>query len=311
MLGEDADKFREEIELVKGACPELDVDAYLAAKQTPVFFGSAISNFGVRELLDEFVEHAPPPGSRESESRTVLADEEDLTGFIFKIQANMDPGHRDRIAFMRICSGEYQKGIRLKHVRSGKEMKIADAITFMAADRQHAESAYAGDIIGLHNHGTINIGDSFTRGEELRFSGIPSFAPEIFQRAILKDPLKLKALRKGLAQLCEEGATQLFKPFRNNDLILGAVGPLQFEVVAHRLKDEYKVECQFESINVATARWVAVDDDKMLQDFQRKAHDNLALDHHDSLVYIAPSKVNLNLTQERWPDITFSETRDY
>ena len=311
VLGEDAEKFREEIELVKGACPELDVEAYLAAKQSPVFFGSAISNFGVRELLDEFVEYAPPPGSRESESRTVFADEEDLTGFIFKIQANMDPGHRDRIAFMRICSGEYQKGIRLKHVRSGKEMKIADAITFMAADRQHADLAYAGDIIGLHNHGTINIGDSFTRGEDLRFSGIPSFAPEIFQRAILKDPLKLKALQKGLAQLCEEGATQLFKPLRNNDLILGAVGPLQFDVVAHRLKDEYKVECQFETINVATARWVTVDDPKMLQDFQRKAHDNLALDHHDSLVYIAPSKVNLNLTQERWPDIKFSETRDY
>ena len=296
---------------MKGACPELNIQDYLAARQTPVFFGSAISNFGVRELLDEFVEHAPPPRSHESEQRVVQADEKDLTGFIFKIQANMDPGHRDRIAFMRICSGEYYKGIRLKNVRSGKDMKIADAITFMAADRHHAETAYAGDIIGLHNHGTINIGDSFTCGEELRFSGIPSFAPEIFQRAILKDPLKLKALQKGLAQLCEEGATQLFKPLRNNDLILGAVGPLQFDVVAHRLQDEYKVACQFESINVATARWVEVDDEKMKQEFLRKAHDNLALDHSDSLVYIAPSKVNLNLTQERWPEIKFLETREY
>lgn len=311
VLGDDADRFREEVELVKGACPELNIADYIAAKQTPVFFGSAISNFGVRELLDAFVEYAPPPGSRESETRIVEADEEDMTGFIFKIQANMDPGHRDRIAFMRICSGKYQKGIRLKHMRSGKEMKIADAITFMAADRQHAETAYAGDIIGLHNHGTINIGDSFTRGEDLKFSGIPSFAPEIFQRAILKDPLKLKALRKGLAQLCEEGATQLFKPVRNNDLILGAVGPLQFDVVAHRLKDEYKVECQFEPINVATARWVEISDEKMMQEFQRKAHDNLALDHSDSLVYIAPSKVNLTLTQERWPDVVFRETREY
>jgi peptide chain release factor 3 len=311
VLGDDADSFREEIELVKGACPELNIQDYLAARQTPVFFGSAISNFGVRELLDEFVEHAPPPRSHESEQRVVQADEKDLTGFIFKIQANMDPGHRDRIAFMRICSGEYYKGIRLKNVRSGKDMKIADAITFMAADRHHAETAYAGDIIGLHNHGTINIGDSFTCGEELRFSGIPSFAPEIFQRAILKDPLKLKALQKGLAQLCEEGATQLFKPLRNNDLILGAVGPLQFDVVAHRLQDEYKVACQFESINVATARWVEVDDEKMKQEFLRKAHDNLALDHSDSLVYIAPSKVNLNLTQERWPEIKFLETREY
>ncbi|MGI9263053.1 MAG: peptide chain release factor 3 [Woeseiaceae bacterium] len=311
VFGDDAQNFRDEVELVKGACPEFDIAEYLAAKQTPVFFGSAISNFGVRELLDEFVEHAPPPGARDSETRKVEPDEEDLTGFVFKIQANMDPGHRDRIAFLRICSGEYKKNIRLKHIRSGKEMKIADAITFMAADRQHAESAYAGDIIGLHNHGTINIGDSFTRGEDLRFSGIPSFAPEIFKRAILKDPLKLKALHKGLAQLCEEGATQLFKPMRNNDLILGAVGPLQFDVVAHRLKDEYKVECQFEPISVATARWVESGDDKMLQEFQRKAHDNLALDHSDSLVYIAPTKVNLNLTQERWPDLKFRETREY
>jgi peptide chain release factor 3 len=311
VLGDDVVRFRDEVELVRGACPELSVDDYLAAKQSPVFFGSAISNFGVQELLDSFVELAPPPKPRESDIRTVQPDESDLTGFVFKIQANMDPGHRDRIAFMRICSGEYQKGMRLKHVRSGKDMKIADAITFMAADRQHAETAYAGDILGLHNHGTINIGDSFTQGENLRFSGIPSFAPEIFQRAILKDPLKLKALRKGLAQLCEEGATQLFKPMRNNDLILGAVGSLQFDVVAHRLKDEYKVECQFESINVATARWVETDDDKMLQEFQRKAHDNLALDHNDRLVYIAPSKVNLNLTIERWPDIRFMETREY
>jgi peptide chain release factor 3 len=311
ILGDDVGNFRDEVELVRGACPELSVEDYLAAKQTPVFFGSAISNFGVQELLDAFVEYSPPPRSRESETRTVQPDEENLTGFIFKIQANMDPAHRDRIAFMRICSGEYQKGMRLKHVRSGKDMKIADAITFMAADRQHAETAYAGDILGLHNHGTINIGDSFTQGENLRFSGIPSFAPEIFQRAILKDPLKLKALRKGLAQLCEEGATQLFKPMRNNDLILGAVGVLQFDVVAHRLKDEYKVECQFEPINVATARWVETDDDKKFQEFQRKAHDNLALDHNDRLVYIAPSKVNLNLTIERWPDIRFMETREY
>jgi len=190
-------------------------------------------------------------------------------------------------------------------------MKIPDAITFMAADRQHTETAYAGDIIGLHNHGTINIGDSFSEGEKLRFIGIPNFAPEIFRRAVLKDPLRLKALKKGLAQLCEEGATQLFKPMRNNDLILGAVGPLQFEVVAHRLRDEYKVECQFEAIKVATARWVECSDDKMLSDFERKAHDNLALDHGEQLVYIAPTKVNLNLTEERWPDIVFRETREH
>ena len=311
VLGADAEDFRDEIELVKGATPELDIDEYLAARQSPVFFGSALSNFGVKELLDEFVQYAPTPLPRESEQREILPDESKLTGFVFKIQANMDPGHRDRIAFMRICSGEYRKGQRVLHVRSGKEMKIPDAVTFMAADRQHAETAYAGDIIGLHNHGTINIGDSFSEGEQIRFTGIPNFAPEIFRRALLKDPLRLKALRKGLAQLCEEGATQLFKPMRNNDLILGAIGPLQFEVVAHRLRDEYKVECQFEPINVATARWVECSDEKMLAEFERKAHDNLALDHGDQLVYIAPTKVNLSLTQERWPDIVFRETREH
>ena len=311
VLGDTVEEFREQIALVKGACPEFSLDDYMAAKQTPVFFGSAISNFGVKELLDEFVTHAPAPLVSRSEQRDVSPTEDKLTGFIFKIQANMDPGHRDRIAFMRICSGKYQKGIRTLHVRSGKEVKIPDAITFMAADRQHAETAYAGDIIGIHNHGTINIGDSFSEGEEIRFVGIPNFAPEIFRRAVLKDPLRLKALKKGLAQLCEEGATQLFKPLRNNDLILGAVGPLQFEVVAHRLRDEYKVECQFEAINVATARWVECDDAKMLSDFERKAHDNLALDHGDKLVYIAPTRVNLSLTEERWPEIGFRKTREH
>jgi peptide chain release factor 3 len=311
ILGNDAASFREEIELVKGGCPQLSIDDYLAAKQTPVFFGSAISNFGVKELLDEFIDIAPPPGPRESDARTIQSNENELTGFVFKIQANMDPAHRDRIAFMRICSGKYQKGMRLTHVRSGKEMKIADAITFMAADRQHAETAYAGDILGLHNYGTINIGDSFSQGEAIRFSGIPNFAPEIFKRAVLKDPFKLKALKKGLAQLCEEGATQLFRPLRNNDLILGALGPLQFDVVAHRLQHEYKVDCLFEPVNVATARWVDADDDKILSEFTTKAHDNLALDHGESLVYIAPTRVNLSLTEERWPDIRFRETREH
>ena len=309
-LGDRHADFVDEIELVAGACPAFDPDEYLAARQTPVFFGSALANFGVRELLDEFVRHAPAPLPRRSESRSVEPAEDKLSGFVFKIQANMDPGHRDRIAFLRICSGEYRRGMRVRHVRAGKELKLPDAITFMAADRQHAETAYAGDIIGVHNHGTINIGDSFSEGEELLFTGIPSFAPEIFRRAVLKDPLRLKALQKGLAQLCEEGATQLFKPLRNNELILGAVGPLQFDVVAHRLKDEYSVECQFEAVNVATARWVECDDERMLEDFRRKAHDNLAVDHGDSLVYIAPTRVNLSLTEERWPDIRFRSTRE-
>ena len=309
-LGDRAATFDDEIELVRGASPAFDPALYLAGKQTPAFFGSAISNFGVEELLRTFTLHAPPPRSRATREREVAATEAKLTGFVFKIQANMDPSHRDRIAFFRICSGRYQPGMRFYHVRLDKELRIADALTFMAGDRSAAQEAYAGDIIGLHNHGTINIGDTFTEGEKLGFTGIPNFAPEMFRRAVLKDPLKMKALQKGLGQLCEEGATQLFKPIRNNDLILGAVGQLQFEVVAFRLQDEYGVQCAFETIGVHTARWVYAQDARKLEEFRSKAHDNLAIDHSGSLVYLAPSRVNLALTLERWPDIEFRETRE-
>jgi peptide chain release factor 3 len=284
--------------------------AYRAALQTPVFFGSAVNNFGVRELLTSFALHSPGPLPRPTLQREVAADEPKLTGFVFKIQANMDPGHRDRIAFMRLCSGRYARGMRLYHVRLDKQIRIADALTFLAADRSQAEEAYAGDIIGLHNHGTINIGDTFSEGEELHFTGVPNFAPEIFRRAVLKDPLRMKALQKGLSQLCEEGATQLFKPLRNNDLILGAIGQLQFEVVAFRLADEYSVQCSFEPINVAAARWVRLADQKRLQEFREKAYDNLAIDHAGELVYLAPTRVNLGLIEERWPEITFQKTRE-
>jgi peptide chain release factor 3 len=310
-LGDRARAFRDEVELVHGASPAFSREQYLAARQTPVFFGSAINNFGVTELLSAFVEHAPAPRPRATTSRTVDAFEEPLTGFIFKIQANMDPGHRDRIAFMRICSGRYERGMRFYHTRLGKEVRIADALTFMAADRQHAEEAYAGDIIGLHNHGTINIGDTFTEGEALTFTGIPNFAPEMFRRVVLRDPLRMKALQKGLDQLCEEGATQLFRPLRNNDLVLGAVGQLQFDVVAFRLQDEYSVQASWDAVNVYTARWVYCADAKKLAEFRVKAHDNLALDHSGALVYLAPTRVNLQLTMERWPDVTFRETREH
>jgi peptide chain release factor 3 len=311
LLGDQAAKYAEEIELVRGATATFDVEQYRAGRQTPVFFGSAISNFGVEELLGAFVRHAPPPLARATRERLVEPLEENLTGFVFKIQANMDPGHRDRIAFMRLCSGRYERGMRLFHTRLNKEIRVADALTFMAADRAQAEEAFAGDIIGLHNHGTINIGDTFTIGESLAFTGIPNFAPEMFRRAVLKDPLRMKALAKGLAQLCEEGATQLFKPVRNADLILGAVGQLQFEVVAFRLADEYAVQCVFETISVHTARWVNCDDARKLEEFTVKAHDNLARDHSGALVYLAPSRVNLALTIERWPEIRFSETREH
>ncbi len=311
VLGSQAQDLRDEIELVEGASHKFDVDAYLKGKLTPVFFGSAINNFGVQELLDSFVEHAPSPIASVTESRTVEPTEEKLTGFVFKIQANMDPAHRDRIAFMRVTSGHFEKGMKMRHVRIGKDVQIANAITFMARDREAAVEAWPGDIIGLHNHGTIKIGDTFTQGEELRFTGIPHFAPELFRRVILKDPMRMKALQKGLIQLSEEGATQVFRPLMSNDLILGAVGVLQFDVVAYRLKDEYGVECQYEPVQVATARWIECDDEKMLAEFRKKAADNLALDAADELAYLAPTRVNLELAMERWPDIAFHATREH
>jgi peptide chain release factor 3 len=310
-IGDTAAKeLREGVELVRGASPAFDHAAYLAGKQTPVFFGAAIHNYGIRELLDAFAELAPPPQPRATSVRTVSPDEKSFSGFVFKIQANMDPAHRDRIAFLRICSGAYQPGMRMFHTRLGREVRVGDAITFMAADRQHVEEAYAGDIIGLHNHGTINIGDSFTQGEALTFTGIPSFAPELFRRALLRDPLKLKALQKGLAQLCEEGATQLFRPLIGNDLILGAVGPLQFEVAAYRLRDEYGVEAAFEGVGVVAARWIRSADPAQLDEFAKKLVANTARDHAGQLVYLAPSTVSLTLTQERWPKIQFFTTRE-
>ncbi len=311
LLDDEYESFVDEIELVKGATHPWDMDAYLEGRLTPVFFGTALGNFGVREMLDHFVEWAPAPPKRPTETRDVSADEEKFSGFIFKIQANMDPKHRDRIAFMRICSGSYTRGMKMRHVRTGKDVRIADAVTFIAGDRENVEEAWSGDIIGLHNHGTIQIGDTFTEGEALKFTGIPHFAPEMFRRVRPKDPLKMKQLQKGLQQLSEEGAVQLFMPVKNNDLILGAVGQLQFEVVVYRLKDEYKVECVYEPISVQTARWVECNDNKMLEEFKRKGHENLALDGAGLLTYLAPTRVNLSLTEERWPDIQFRATREH
>ncbi len=311
LLGSYAADIREEIEFVRGATNQFDLEEYLAGRMTPVFFGTALGNFGVREMLDGFVEWAPTPRSRASKDRVVEANEEKFSGFIFKIQANMDPKHRDRIAFMRVCSGVYQQGMKMKHVRIGKEVRIADAVTFMAGDRSAVEEALAGDIIGLHNHGTIQIGDTFTEGEDLKFTGIPHFAPELFRRIRLKDPLKMKQLQKGLQQLSEEGSTQVFFPVNNNDIVVGAVGVLQFEVVAYRLKDEYKVEAVYEPVNVTTARWCECSDSKKLEEFKRKCTENLAVDGGGHLTYLAPSRVNLSLTQERHPDVEFRATREH
>ncbi|CAN4278255.1 peptide chain release factor 3 [Pseudoxanthomonas sp. LjRoot125] len=309
--GEMLAQLRDELELVQGASHPFDKQAYLDGKQTPVFFGSGVNNFGVQPLLDFFVEHAPSPLARETTGREVQPDENKLTGFVFKIQANMDPQHRDRVAFMRVCSGRFEAGMKTFHVRSGKDMKLANALTFMASDREIAAEAYPGDVIGIHNHGTISIGDTFTEGEALSFTGIPNFAPELFRRARLRDPLKLKQLQKGLAQLSEEGATQFFRPLMSNDLILGAVGVLQFDVVAYRLKDEYGVDASFENVSVATARWIRCDNAKKLEEFRDKNAMNLALDAAGQLVYLAPTRVNLQLAQERAPDVQFLATREH
>ena len=305
------DSFVEELELVQGACHSFDQAAFLKGELTPVFFGTALGNFGVDQVLDAVVDWAPAPLPRASHERLIQPDEQPFTGFVFKIQANMDPKHRDRIAFMRICSGQYQKGMKLHQVRTGKEIRVPDALTFFAAEREHLEEAWAGDIIGLHNHGTIQIGDTFTEGEKIGFTGIPHFAPELFRRVRLKDPLKSKQLRQGLQELAEEGATQVFFPERSNDIILGAVGVLQFDVVASRLKEEYKVECQYEPVTVWSARWVSSDNEKKLEEFQNKAMENLAIDGGGHLTYLAPTRVNLSLTEERWPDIRFSATREH
>lgn len=311
LIGEDYEAFCDEIELVRGASHAFDREAFLEGELSPVFFGTALGNFGVREMLDHFVEWAPNPQARATQGRVVSAAEADFTGFVFKIQANMDPKHRDRIAFLRICSGRYDKGMKMRHVRAGKEVKIADAVTFKAGERVLVEAAVSGDIIGLHNHGTIQIGDTFTLGEELRYTGIPHFAPELFRRIRLKDPMKLKALQKGLQQLSEEGSTQVFSPLRSSDLIVGAVGQLQFDVVAYRLKDEYKVEAIYEPVNVYTARWIEADDPRKLEEFRKKAEDNLSEDGGGYLTYLAPTRVNLALMEERWPEIRFRETREH
>ncbi len=315
-IGDLAGSLREEIELVQGASHEFDIDAYLKGDLSPVFFGSALNRQGTDELMDNFVEYAPTPQPREAETgvaetRMVVATEPKFSGFVFKIQANMDPAHHDRVAFLRITSGKFEKGMKLRHVRIEKTIAIQNAHTFMASKRDQAEVAYAGDILGLHNHGTIQIGDTFTEGEELKFTGIPNFAPELFRRVRLADPLRAKALQKGLIQLSEEGATQVFRPLISNDLILGAVGILQFDVVAHRLNNEYSVDCSFEAVPVSTARWIHFKNPGDESEFRRKNEQNLSLDGMNTLTYIAPNRANLQLAIERWPDVDFRATREF
>lgn len=301
---------RESIELIEGASEPFSLEKFLEGEQTPVFFGSGINNFGVKDVLDALIEWAPAPQPRDAGSRMVQPTETKFTGFVFKIQANMDPKHRDRIAFFRICSGKYEQGMKVFHVRDGKEMKIPNALTFMANERVNMAEAYPGDIIGIYNHGQLHIGDTLTEGERLGFTGIPYFAPEMFRAARSRDPLKGKQLHKGLKELGEEGAIQVFEDDLGN-LYLGAVGQLQFEIVAQRLATEYKVDAIYENTPVSTARWLTYPDEKTKKDFEKEQTLRLAKDADGNPVYLATSIYNLGTTQKHWPEVGFHTTREH
>ena len=310
-FGAELEKARHDIDPLRDAAPPFDLQEFLAGHQTPVFFGSAINNFGVREVLAALADWAPSPLPREAVERVVEPAEPKFTGFVFKIQANMDPNHRDRIAFFRVCSGRYSPGMKVRHRRTGKDMKIANAVVFMANERARMDDAVAGDIIGIHNHGQLQIGDTLTEGEALQFKGIPYFAPELFSKPRLRDPLRAKQLNKGLLELGEEGAVQVFEPFADNVLLIGAVGPLQFEIVAHRLRTEYGVEATFENAGIYTARWVTCPDAAHLAEFTKANSLKLGKDVDGNLVYLADTRVNLQLAQERWPKVAFHDTREH
>jgi peptide chain release factor 3 len=310
LLGKQANELREDIELLEGASTPFDSERYLKGLQTPVFFGSAINSFGVSEMLDAFVEVAPAPQQRSTQTREVSPYEEAFSGVVFKIQANMDPAHRDRIAFLRICSGRFQRGMRVKHQRLGRDVQLRNAIMFLAQDRENVEEAFPGDIIGIHNHGTIRIGDSFTEKEDLRFIGIPHFAPEHFRKVRIDNALKAKQLEKGLQQLTEEGAVQLFRPLNRNDYLLGAVGILQFDVILARLNNEYGVVAQLESANFLTARWIVQNDIEVMKRFEKQFLDSLARDSQQNLVYLPANAWRLDRTTEDWPEIEFLQTME-
>jgi peptide chain release factor 3 len=321
-LGDAAARLRGDLELLRAAGNPFDPEKYLGAGQTPVFFGSAVNNFGVQELLDTYTRLAPAPQGRpviftEKASAdglcaegSVNPDDLEFSGVVFKIQANMDKAHRDRMAFLRICSGCFHRGLKLRHHRTGREISLNNAVIFMARERSGTDEAYAGDIIGLPNHGTIKIGDSLSEKTPLTFTGIPSFAPEHFRRVRLRDPLKTKQIKKGLEQLAEEGAVQLFRPLSNNDYILGAVGLLQFEVIISRLSDEYGVDGTYEPVNACCARWVYGRDEAQFADFKAYYHGDLALDAEGALAYLAPSPWKLESAMERYPGVEFRVTRE-
>ncbi|MDM8516256.1 peptide chain release factor 3 [Desulfobacterales bacterium HSG16] len=310
ILGSQADELRQDIELIEGAADPFELEHFLAGSQTPVFFGSAINNFGVKEMLDAFVEMAPHPGPRAAVTREVSPYEKTFSGFAFKIQANMNPSHRDRIAFIRICSGKFTKGMKAFHNRIGKDVTFSNATIFMANERANVAEAYPGDIIGIYNHGTIKIGDTFSEKESLKFCGIPNFAPEFFKRVILKNPMKIKHLQKGLTQLSEEGVVQVFRPISESGYILGAVGVLQFDITMERLKSEYGVDAIYEHVEYNVARWIESDDPKRLQDFERENIANIAKDAEGSKAYLTTSEWQLGYCMKQWPGIEFYKTRE-
>ena len=311
ILGSQAAELREQVELLTGAANPFELKQYLKGNQSPVFFGSAINNFGVKELLDAFVEMAPAPVARAAVTREVSPYEEAFSGFVFKIQANMDPSHRDRIAFLRVCSGTFRRGMKVIHHRIGKGITLANATIFMSQDRTHVEEAYPGDVIGIHNHGTIKIGDTFTENEPLKFTGIPNFAPENFRRVRLKNPMKSKQLLKGLLQLSEEGAVQVFQPLGKSDYILGAVGVLQFDVTAERLRTEYGADTVFEETQYNVARWVTCADEKRFKEFERENGNSLALDAEGRPTFLTANEYRLERCMETWPEVTFLKTQEH
>ena len=299
----------EGVGLAREACPPFDPQAYAEGHMTPVYFGSALRGFGVRTLLDGLVASAPPPRVQPAEPRAVDPEEDQVTGFVFKVQANMDKNHRDRIAFVRLCSGRFRRGMKLKQVDTGKTLGVHNPIFFFAQDRALAEEAWPGDIIGVPNHGTLRVGDSLSEGEPLRFTGIPNFAPEILRRAVLEDPMKAKHLRRALEDLAEEGVTQVFRPLSGSDWIVGVVGQLQLDVLLTRVTGEYGVKLRFEAAPYATARWVGGDPAE-LKRFSDKVSSQLAEDRDGSLVFLARNAWDLNRMREDWPKLTFSATRE-
>mgnify|MGYP000850495979 FL=1 len=305
-----SDKLREEVEMIRGLCPEFSVAPYREGHLSPVFFGSAINNFGVLELLEGLAKLAPSPGAQSAETREVQPEEEKVTGFVFKIQANMDPRHRDRIAFFRLSSGHFKKGMKLYHVRSGKPINLHNPVLFLAQDRETANEAWPGDIIGIPNHGNLRIGDTLTQGESIQFAGIPIFAPELLQSVRPEDPMRAKHLGRALQQMAEEGAARVFKPRSGADWIVGVVGSLQFDVLADRIRTEYEVPVIFEGTSLYTARWVEADDNLTLKRFIDDNSAAIAEDHDRSPVFLARNAWHLDKAAEEWPDIRFLKTKE-